>query len=101
VAELGTVEPIHMRGIALAVLFAVASHDGGERATMEGAIEYDGAPPIGLPADIEIAARELQGALDSFRTAVGKECAISEARLAQAIRQALLTRNTKLIRYVP
>src|SRR5690554_2149500 len=63
IAELGAVKSIHMGGIALAVLFAVARHNGGERAPMEGAIEHDGAPPIGLPADIEIAARELQRAL--------------------------------------
>ena len=86
---------------ALEVLLVAGSGDGGERAAVEGALEGDDAPALGVAVGEVVAPRQLDGALAGLRARIAEEHLVGEGRLAQPLGQPLLAGDAVEVGAVP
>ena len=86
---------------AFQVLLVAGRGDGRQRAAVEGALEGDDAPALGLAVGEVIAPRQLDGALAGLRAGIAEEHLVGERHLAQPLGQPLLAGDAIEIGAVP
>ena len=101
VAEGHEIEAGRRLAEAFQVLLVAGGGDGGERAAVEGALEGDDAPPLGLAVGEVVAPRQLDGALAGFGARIAEEHLVGERGLAQPLGETLLAGDAVEIGAVP
>ena len=101
VAERHEIEARRRLAEAFQILLVAGGGDGGERAAVEGALEGDDAPALGMAVGEVVAPRQLDGALAGLGAGIAEEHLVGEGRLAQPLGQPLLAGDAVEVGAVP